>query len=133
MQVETLADDESLAKTSAGVRRFKLPEDQHFIALYRSILEFSQELSERGVFNMLMSDGRQLYAFCSTSLVALTRRSPFGAATLIDEDLTVDFSQHTTPNDIVSVIATRPLTRDERWAPFEKRSLAAFSGGKRIA
>jgi predicted glutamine amidotransferase len=102
-------------------------------ALYRSTLEFSQELAGRGVFNMLMSDGRQLYAFCSTSLVALTRRSPFGAATLIDQDLTVDFSQHTTPNDIVSVIATRPLTRDERWTPFEKKSLAAFSGGKRVA
>jgi predicted glutamine amidotransferase len=45
----------------------------------------------------------------------------------------VDFSQHTTPNDIVSVIATRPLTRDERWTPLGKRSLAAFSGGKRVA
>jgi len=38
LQVETLAEDETLAKTSAGIRRFKLPEDQHFIALYRSIL-----------------------------------------------------------------------------------------------
>jgi len=38
LAVETLAEDETLAKTSAGIRRFKLPEDQHFIALYRSIL-----------------------------------------------------------------------------------------------
>jgi uncharacterized protein YfaS (alpha-2-macroglobulin family)/tetratricopeptide (TPR) repeat protein len=38
LQVETLAEDETLAKTSAGIRRFKLPEEQHFIALYRSIL-----------------------------------------------------------------------------------------------
>ena len=38
LQVETLAEDETLAKTSVGIRRFKLPADQHFITLYRSIL-----------------------------------------------------------------------------------------------
>ncbi|MES2997013.1 MAG: MG2 domain-containing protein [Verrucomicrobiota bacterium] len=38
MAVDTLADDECLAKTSDGVRRFKLPADQHFIALYQSVL-----------------------------------------------------------------------------------------------
>jgi uncharacterized protein YfaS (alpha-2-macroglobulin family) len=39
LSVESLADDEVLAKTSDGVRRFKLPPDWHFIALYRSIME----------------------------------------------------------------------------------------------
>lgn len=38
LEMDTLADDECLAKTSDGVRRFKLPADQHFIALYQSIL-----------------------------------------------------------------------------------------------
>lgn len=38
LELDTLTDDECLAKTSDGVRRFKLPADQHFIALYRSIL-----------------------------------------------------------------------------------------------
>ncbi|BCU75781.1 MG2 domain-containing protein [Luteolibacter sp. LG18] len=38
LEMDTLADDECLAKTSDGVRRFKLPADQHFIALYRSAL-----------------------------------------------------------------------------------------------
>lgn len=39
LEVETLAEDEVLAKTSDGVRRFKLPAEHHFIALYRSILD----------------------------------------------------------------------------------------------
>ncbi len=39
LEMDTLAEDECLAKTSDGVRRFKLPADQHFIALYRSILD----------------------------------------------------------------------------------------------
>ena len=38
LEMDTLAEDECLAKTSDGVRRFKLPADQHFIALYRAIL-----------------------------------------------------------------------------------------------
>lgn len=39
LQLDTLAEDECLAKTSDGVRRFKLGAEFHPIALYRSILE----------------------------------------------------------------------------------------------
>ncbi|RYD31122.1 MAG: hypothetical protein EOP87_15330, partial [Verrucomicrobiaceae bacterium] len=38
LEMDTLAEDECLAKTSDGVRRFKLPADQHFIALLRSLM-----------------------------------------------------------------------------------------------
>ncbi|MES2660840.1 MAG: MG2 domain-containing protein [Verrucomicrobiota bacterium] len=39
LEMDTLAEDECLAKTSDGVRRFKLPAEYHFIALYRSVLD----------------------------------------------------------------------------------------------
>jgi uncharacterized protein YfaS (alpha-2-macroglobulin family) len=39
LELDTLADDECLAKTSDGVRRFKLPREHHFIALYSSIVD----------------------------------------------------------------------------------------------
>ncbi|MEO5913662.1 MAG: MG2 domain-containing protein [Luteolibacter sp.] len=39
LEMDTLAEDECLAKTSDGVRRFKLSAEYHFIALYRSILD----------------------------------------------------------------------------------------------
>ncbi|RYD48473.1 MAG: hypothetical protein EOP85_03465, partial [Verrucomicrobiaceae bacterium] len=39
LEMGTLAEDEVLARTSDGVRRFKLPADQHFIALYRSLFD----------------------------------------------------------------------------------------------
>ncbi len=39
LEMDTLAEDECLAKTSDGVRRFKLPAEYHFIALYQSVLE----------------------------------------------------------------------------------------------
>jgi uncharacterized protein YfaS (alpha-2-macroglobulin family) len=38
LEIDTLANDESLAKTSDGIRRFTLPAAHHFIALYQSIL-----------------------------------------------------------------------------------------------
>jgi predicted glutamine amidotransferase len=62
------------------------------------------------------------------ALVWLARRP----ATLIDEDLTVDFSRETTPNDVATVVATGPLTRDECWTAVAKRSSIAFRDGTLI-
>lgn len=59
---------------------------------------------------MLLSDGRYVMAFCSTNLFWITRRAPFGVATLLDQDVEIDFQKETTPNDVVTVIATQPLT-----------------------
>jgi len=73
------------------------------------------QLDQLGVANFLLSDGRALYAHCSTRLHWLTRRAPFGVARLKDIEMEVDFSRETTPHDIVSVIATEPLTVDESW------------------
>ncbi len=76
--------------------------------------ELCAELHGLGVFNMLLSDSRTLYAHCGKRLCTLTRRAPFGTATLIDEDWRWISRKETTPDDIVTVVATRPLTRDEK-------------------
>lgn len=47
LEMDTLAEDECLAKTSDGVRRFKLPAAHHFIALYRSILDQTAAAGDR--------------------------------------------------------------------------------------
>ena len=46
LEVDTLAEDECLAKTSDGVRRFKLPPSHHFIALYRSVFNQTQQAGD---------------------------------------------------------------------------------------
>jgi predicted glutamine amidotransferase len=99
-------------------------------ALDRALAELCGGLAAQGVFNALLSDGRGLFAFCSTRLAAITRRAPFGAATLVDEDLTVDFAQETTPKDVVSIIATRPLTREAAWQALPRRALTVFRDGE---
>jgi glutamine amidotransferase len=98
--------------------------------LDRLLPELFGRLAERGVFNALLSDGRSLYAHCGKRLSLITRRAPFGRATLIDDDVAVDFSTETTPDDVVTVIATRPLTRDERWSDLAVGSTSVLRRGE---
>jgi predicted glutamine amidotransferase len=51
----------------------------------------------------------------------------------MDADMLVDFQAETTPDDIVTVIATRPLTDNESWAVMRPGALAIFSAGERVA
>jgi len=45
----------------------------------------------------------------------------------------VDFKQETTANDIVTVIATQPLTDDETWHKMNPGEWQLFSLGESIA
>ena len=51
--------------------------------------------AELGVCNILLSDGDTIFAYCSTTLHWITRKAPFGKATLENQDLTVDFGTET--------------------------------------
>lgn len=57
------------------------------------------------------------------------RKPPFSKARLADVDYSVDFSQVTSPNDRVAVIATAPLTVDEEWKEFRRGELLMFDNG----
>ncbi len=112
--------------------RFPVP-PRRMAALWRYVLELSQELNPRGVLNYLLSDAQHLYAHCGTQLSWLTRRAPFGEARLMDAELAVDFQRETTPRDVVTVVATRPLTANEAWTMLQPGALAIFSAGAPVA
>ncbi|MCJ2037813.1 class II glutamine amidotransferase [Methylobacterium sp. J-059] len=97
--------------------------------LDRAVADLCAELHALGVFNMLLSDSRTLYAHCGKRLCYLTRRAPFGTATLIDEDWRVDFAQETTERDVVSVVATQALTRDECWTDLARGDVITLRDG----
>ena len=113
-----------------GQLRTRMDAPPSDVRLHAILAELTQEISAYGVFNMLLSDGRSLFALRSTNLVWLTRRAPFSRATLVDADLSVDFAKHTSPSDIVTIVATSPLTRDEAWATIPKSTLVAFRDGQ---
>ncbi|WP_391528792.1 class II glutamine amidotransferase [Photorhabdus akhurstii] len=100
--------------------------------VFRFIASLADELSKKGVFNMLLSDGRFVMAYCSTNLYWITRRAPFGKAKLLDQDVEIDFQQHTQPDDVVSVIVTQPLTGNEDWNRIDPGSYALFHLGERV-
>ena len=103
------------------------------IELFSFIAELALQVNELGVFNLIVSDGEYLFAFCSNNLHWITRRAPFGEASLIDAEMVVDFHQETTDKDIVTVIATRPLTDDETWHKMQAGQWQLFCLGESIA
>ena len=100
--------------------------------LTRTLAELLPQIARHGTFNMLLSNGTALWAHASTQLHYIVRQAPFATAQLSDEDLQIDFSEHTTPQDRVAVIATQPLTRNERWSALAPGSLMVFVDGQPI-
>lgn len=104
------------------------PKDMHSVFRYISLR--CDELREKGVFNMLLSDGEYLMTYCTNHLYWITRRAPFGRAALLDEDIEINFQEETTPNDVVSVIATQPLTGNEQWQRMKPGEFNIFHYGE---
>ncbi|MEO8038489.1 MAG: class II glutamine amidotransferase [Betaproteobacteria bacterium] len=101
--------------------------------LTKVIREWARVTSSFGKFNFMLSNGETLFAHCHDNLTYVVRCAPFTTAHLVDEDVSVDFSQVTTPNDRVAIIATVPLTDNETWIALEAGELAVFRHGERVA
>ena len=106
------------------------PQDN--LVVFEYIASLCHEIDALGVYNLLITDGVYMLAYCSNNLHWITRRAPFGRATLIDADVTIDFQKETTPNDIVTVVATRPLTGDESWYQMKNKEYVVFKHGERV-
>ncbi|CAN5217911.1 class II glutamine amidotransferase [soil metagenome] len=97
--------------------------------LRAALEQLTGEIAAHGPFNVMLSDGSALFAHCSTNLFYIVRKFPFSEAKLSDEDVTVDFSQVTTPNDRVVIVVTAPLTTNETWESFKPDELKVFIDG----
>jgi predicted glutamine amidotransferase len=113
---------QELSKAHAGV--------PSVAELSHTLRELVPLLAAHGTFNLLLSNGQALWAHCSTSLTWVERAHPFGAATLADNDVSVDFAALTAPSDRVAVVATEPMTRNEVWRAMPPGALKVFVGGR---
>ncbi len=98
--------------------------------LRAALAELVGAIARHGAFNLMLSDGSALFAHCSTRLCYVVRQYPFLTAQLSDEDVSVDFSQVTTPEDRVAIIVTEPLTTNEIWTEFFPGELKVFVDGQ---
>ena len=112
---------QELAKSHASV-----PSVQELSCTLRELVP---QIARHGTFNFLLSNGQALWAHASTQLHHVLRKHPFTQATLSDEDLSVNFADHTHASDRVAVVVTAPLTTDEAWVAFEPGRLYTFEGG----
>lgn len=121
-----------LGQLDTAVERGELdPDDDQ--ELFQQLLGHSRSLAQRGIFNVLISNGRWLFAYAGTRLHRLSRRAPFQCATLADDDLTVDFAQLTNAGDVVTILSTEPLTLDEEWRPFRVGEALLLKRGDIVA
>jgi len=98
-------------------------------ALILLLKKICAEIATFGTFNIMLSNGQALLVHCSTRLHYLIRQFPFNTAHLSDQELSIDFAEVTTPEDRVAVIATVPLTDNERWIAFASGELKVFVDG----
>ena len=99
-------------------------------ALFVAVSELSAEIAVHGTFNFLLSNGETLFAHCSTQLHYVARAWPFSVASLVDCERSIDFRLHNGVHDRMAVIATEPLTSNERWVAFVPGELKMFVDGR---
>ena len=107
-----------------GAKMPTLQELTHFLR------KMCAEIGRHGTFNIILSNGSAMFVHCSTHLHYLIRQYPFARAHLSDEDLAVDFSAVTTPQDRVALIVTVPLTDDEAWIALTPGEFRVFVDGE---
>ena len=130
-----VGDTDSEAAFCALLNRLRLafPEPVSVDVLLPVLVASCAQFHQQGVFNCLLSDGDWLFSFCSTKLAHITRRAPFGPACLKDAQLSVDFQGQTTPNDVVTLLATEALTSNERWTQYQPGEWMLWRAGECIA
>jgi glutamine amidotransferase len=96
------------------------------------LAELVAQVARHGNFNLLLSDGRALYAHASNKLVWLQRGHPFARTRLLDCDLEVDLAEANGPSDRMVLVATAPLTADEPWLAFAPGELRVFIDGRSV-
>ena len=100
-----------------------------------TLRELAAHIAPHGTFNFLLSNGQALWAHAAIQpaaqgLYSVERRFPFTHATLNDEDVSIDFAEHTQPTDKVAVVVSAPLTINESWTPFAPGELKVFVDGR---
>lgn len=102
-------------------------------AIFEAIQTVTNQLSQHGTFNFILSNGEWMIAHCSTNLHYLTRKAPFGKAHRVDDDGVIDFNDYAKVGDKVTIITTFPLTKDEPWTKMEHGGFVFFKDGDKVA
>lgn len=121
-------DSEAVFCCLVGRLKNRFPQKPSEREIFDSIVEFTSEIADKGVFNFILSNGEWMIARCSTNLHYVCRKAPFGTA-LRDDDVMIDFREYTTDSDKVTIITTQPLTKNENWVKMKNGGYVFFKEG----
>jgi predicted glutamine amidotransferase len=96
------------------------------------IRTWARELSEYGIFNILLSDSEYLYAHRTTSLFYVLRQCPGDAERFGDEELQITLAGANEAAQRVALLATEPLTQHEEWISLPAGEVVVFHDGEKV-
>lgn len=97
--------------------------------LWYFIEELAEEISQYGVFSFLLSDSRYLYAYSDNNLCWVTRKYPFKETQFLNTKKTIDLGQYMLKDDVITIVASSPLTKNEEWNVMQKGDFQVFKHG----
>ncbi|MFU8764451.1 MAG: class II glutamine amidotransferase [Haliea sp.] len=101
-------------------------------ALTGCVAEVATAIRRFGSFNFLLTVAETLIVHCSTELYWTQRKPPFSRVELVDCDLAVDFATTNRSEDLLQIIATKPLTRGEPWHPMGPGEIRVIRAGQTL-
>lgn len=102
-------------------------------ALRKKLNELADRVAEFGVFNFLLSEGQDLFAYCSTDLSVLERRASAGVVVLVDAQVSADVAVLNRRSEQMLLVATKPVTRNEAWQALQPGDFHHYSQGLLLA
>ena len=108
--------------------------DQVHFTDFQEIERILQDFNKLGKVNLLFSEGEHLYIYRDkdghNGLCMTERISPFGIKSLQDEDWEIDLAEEKSPGQRGFVIASHPLTKNEKWTDLEMEKLLVLKDGE---
>lgn len=108
----------------------KIYEEEDVKKMIRIIEDEALRIKKLGRFNFLLSNGKYLFVFGDDSLYFAKRQSPFQEVTLKDVGYHLHLKEIKYPDEKAIIIATEPLTKEERWQKID--GLKLFKDGEEI-
>ncbi len=103
---------------------------------FQEIENVLAEFNKLGKMNLLFSEGEHLFSYRDNKghngLCITERISPFGLKSLKDEDWEFDLAEEKSPGQRGFVIASHPLTVNEKWIDLELGKLVVLKDGEII-
>lgn len=104
-----------------------------YAPLSHKIHALADRIAEHGIFNFLLSEGSDLFAYCSTDLAVLESRAEQGVVELVDADMQMDVASLKQRSEQMLLVATKPVTRNESWQALAQGEFHHYRHGQLLA